>query len=78
MPEWKQDFAAGGGPGGEITPSSRPRTRSRAELGLRAEPAAIVSGPGGTETLQDSPSLAQIEAAIAASTEPLASRPRPL
>jgi len=35
-------------------------------LGIRAEPAAIVSGPGGTRTLQDAPSLDQITAAIEA------------
>ncbi len=36
------------------------------DLGIRTGQAAIVSGPGGAETLQDSPSLAQIEAAIEA------------
>ena len=36
------------------------------ELGIRAEPAAIVNGPGGTRTLQDGPTLAQIERAIEA------------
>ncbi len=35
-------------------------------LGIRTGQAAIVSGPGGTETLQDGPSLEQIEAAIEA------------
>lgn len=37
-----------------------------AELGIRTRQAAIVSGPGGTRTLQDGPTLAQIEAAIEA------------
>jgi protein-disulfide isomerase len=36
------------------------------DLSIRARPAAIVSGPNGTRTLQDGPSLGQIEAAIAA------------
>jgi protein-disulfide isomerase len=36
------------------------------DLGIRARPAAIVSGPHGTRTLQDGPSLGQIQAAIAA------------
>jgi protein-disulfide isomerase len=36
------------------------------ELGIRARQAAIVSGPAGTRTLQDGPTLAQIEAAIQA------------
>ena len=34
------------------------------ELGIRARPAAIVSGPSGTRTLQDEPSLSQLERAI--------------
>jgi hypothetical protein len=33
-------------------------------LGLRAQPSAIVSGPSGTETLQDSPSLQSILDAV--------------
>lgn len=36
------------------------------DLGIRAEPAAIVNGPGGTRTLQDSPDLGQITTAIEA------------
>ncbi len=63
--EWKQDFAAGGAPGGEIVAEIEAQDEIARDLGLRAEPAAIVSGPAGTETLQDSPSLARIEAAIA-------------
>ena len=35
------------------------------DLGIRTRPAMIVSGPDGTRTLQDGPSLAQIERAIA-------------
>ncbi len=38
-----------------------------AELGLRVEgPSVMVSGPGGTEVLQDSPSKEQIDAAVSA------------
>ena len=38
-----------------------------AELGLRVEgPSVVVSGPGGTEVLQDSPSKEQIDAAASA------------
>jgi protein-disulfide isomerase len=36
------------------------------DLGIRVGQAAIVSGPNGSQTLQDSPSLSEIEAAIAA------------
>ncbi|HEV2790045.1 MAG TPA: hypothetical protein VGV69_01940, partial [Solirubrobacterales bacterium] len=36
------------------------------DLGIRTGQAMIVTGPGGTETLQEAPSLAEVEAAIAA------------
>jgi protein-disulfide isomerase len=36
------------------------------DLSIRAQPAAIVNGPNGTRTLQDSPTLAAITGAIAA------------
>jgi protein-disulfide isomerase len=63
--EWKQRFAEQGGPEGEIAAEIEAQDEVARDLGLRAEPAAIVSGPAGTETLQDTPSLARIEAAIA-------------
>ena len=34
------------------------------DMRLRADPAVIVEGPGGSQTLQDAPDLASIEAAI--------------
>ena len=46
--------------------SSKATNELGTELGIRTRQAAIVSGPGGTRTLQDGPSLAQIEAAIEA------------
>ena len=64
--EWEEDFSAGGGPEGPITAQLTEQDEIASELGLRAEPSAIVSGPGGTETLQDSPSLEQLQAAAAA------------
>jgi protein-disulfide isomerase len=36
------------------------------DLNIRAQPAAIVNGPNGTRTLQDSPTLSQITSAIGA------------
>jgi protein-disulfide isomerase len=62
--EWEQAFARGGGPDGPITRRLGVQDDVARGLGLRSEPSAIVSGPAGTETLQDSPSLGQIEAAI--------------
>lgn len=64
--EWEEDFAEGAGPQGSITEQIEAQDEIARGLGLRAEPSAIVSGPEGTETLQDSPSLEQIEAAVAA------------
>jgi protein-disulfide isomerase len=61
--EWETDFAEGGGPDGAISEELERQDKAARELGIRAEPAAIVSGPGGTEVLQDSPSLGEIERA---------------
>ena len=36
------------------------------DLGIRAKPAAVITGPDGTRTLQDGPSLAEFERAIEA------------
>jgi len=63
---WEQDFAAGGGPEGPITAELVEQDEIARGLGLRADPSAIVSGPRGTEKLQDSPSLEQLQAAVAA------------
>ncbi len=66
VPQWKDDFAAGGGEDGAITKRLEAQDETARGLGLRAEPSAIVNGPGGTRTLQDSPTLSQIERAIEA------------
>jgi protein-disulfide isomerase len=64
--DWRNDYAA------SLEADSPIRTRLESydkigtDLGIRAKPAAIVSGPNGSETLQDGPSLKQIQAAIAA------------
>lgn len=64
VPQWERDFADGGGADGSITRRLEAQDEVARGLGLRAEPSAIVSGPAGTETLQDSPTLAEIEAAV--------------
>jgi protein-disulfide isomerase len=66
VPEWKDDFATGGGEGGAITKRLEAQDETARGLGLRAEPSAIVTGPRGTRTLQDTPTLAGIEQAIKA------------
>lgn len=64
--EWRRYLEAEGGEDGEITARLAGYEELGTELGIRAEPAAIVSGPGGTQVLQDTPSLARIERAIEA------------
>jgi protein-disulfide isomerase len=64
--EWRDYLERESGEDGAITTTLEGYEELGAELGIRAEPAAIVSGPRGTRTLQDTPSLAQIEAAIEA------------
>ncbi len=65
-PEWLEDLEEDGGSDGAISQRSKATTNSARDLGIRTRQAAIVSGPDGTRTLQDGPSLAQIEAAIEA------------
>jgi protein-disulfide isomerase len=66
FPEWKEDLEDNGGPGGAIAKRLERYEELGSELGIRVRQAAIVSGPNGTETLQDGPSLGQIERAIEA------------
>lgn len=66
VPAWRDYLRREGGAGGEIRDRLARYEELGADLGIRAEPAAIVSGPNGTRTLQDSPSLQQITAAIEA------------
>jgi protein-disulfide isomerase len=62
--QWKQDFTSGGHSDGAITRSIEAQDQVARGLGLRAAPSAIITGPRGTETLQDSPDLGQILAAV--------------
>jgi protein-disulfide isomerase len=64
VPEWRDYLDAEGGPGGQIRERLERYERLGSELGIRAEPAFIVSGPAGTRTLQDAPALNEITAAI--------------
>jgi len=66
VPNWEKDFSEGGGENGSITQSLKAQDETAFGLGLRAQPSAIVNGPRGTRTLQDSPTRQQIEAAIRA------------
>ena len=62
--QWERDFADGAAPDGEYTQRVEEQDELARGLELRDEPSAIVSGPGGTEILQDSPSLDEILAAV--------------
>jgi protein-disulfide isomerase len=67
--EWRDYLEREDGEGGAIAATLEGYEELGTELGIRAEPAAIVSGPSGTRTLQDTPSLAAIETAIEAVDE---------
>lgn len=64
--EWREYLDRESGEDGEITARLEGYEELGTGLGIRAEPAAIVSGPRGTRTLQDTPELAEIERAIEA------------
>jgi protein-disulfide isomerase len=68
-PEWEEDLEDNGGPGGAISERLSGYEELGRDLGIRVHQAAIVSGPNGTETLQDGPSLGRIERAIEAVSE---------
>lgn len=61
---WKADYEAALEPGSEVMRRLEEQDKLAIDLELRAEPAMVVSGPGGTEILQDAPDLTEIEAAI--------------
>jgi len=65
-PEWERDLEDNGGSGGSVTKRLEGYEQLGRDLGIRTGQGAIVTGPGGTRTLQDGPSLAEIESAIAA------------
>ena len=62
--QWERDFEEGAVPDGEYTQRIEEQDELARDLELRAEPSAIVSGPGGTEILQDSPTLDRILLAV--------------
>lgn len=66
LPEWRAALEQQGGPDGAIAARLDGYEELGRKLGIRVRQAAIVTGPGGTRTLQDGASLAEIEAAIAA------------
>jgi protein-disulfide isomerase len=65
FPEWKEYLEDNSGADGAIATKLEGYDTLGTDLGIRTRPAMIVSGPDGTRTLQDGPSLATIERAIA-------------
>ncbi len=66
IPEWREYLDRQSGSDGAITRTLKGYEELGTRLGIRTRQAAVVSGPNGTRTLQDGPSLAQIEATIEA------------
>lgn len=65
-PEWETALEEKGQADGPISKRLEGYEELGQQLGIRTGQAAIVSGPSGTQTLQDSPKLGEIEAAIEA------------
>jgi protein-disulfide isomerase len=66
VPEWEEALDAQGGGGGPIAKRLEGYEELGRDLGIRVGQALIVSGPGGTRTLQDNSGLSEIEQAIEA------------
>lgn len=66
VPEWEEALAKNGAPGGPIDKRLEANEELGRNLGIRIGGGMVITGPGGTETLQEGPSLSEIEAAIAA------------
>jgi protein-disulfide isomerase len=66
VPEWQEYLESQGGSDGAIGKSLEAYEELGTRLGIRTGQAMIVTGPGGTRTLQDGPSLSQTERAIGA------------
>lgn len=62
--QWERDYQEGGGEDGRFTERILRWDEAARELGLRADPSAVVNGPSGTEIVQDSPDLEEILAAV--------------
>lgn len=66
LPEWQAELDEQGGADGAIAKRLEGYEELGRGLGIRVGQAMIVSGPAGTQTLQDNPQLGPIERAIAA------------
>jgi Thioredoxin len=69
VPEWHEYLEKQSGPGGAMQKTLEGYDELGQELGIRTQEATIITGPGGSRTLQDGPALGQIEHAIEAVRE---------
>ncbi len=65
FPEWEEDLEKDGQSDGPIAHRLEGYEELGQQLGIRLGQGMIVTGPNGSETLQEGPSLAEVEAAIA-------------
>jgi protein-disulfide isomerase len=63
--EWEEDLKDNGVPGGAIDRRLEGYEKLARDLKIRTGQGMIVNGPSGTVTLQEGPSLGEVEAAIA-------------
>jgi protein-disulfide isomerase len=63
-PEWEEDLEKGKEPGSAMSESLQAQEELGSKLGIRFGQAMVIAGEGGTETLQENPSLKEVEAAI--------------
>jgi protein-disulfide isomerase len=70
VPEWQRYLEGQENADGAVTRRLEGYEDLGRSLGIRTRQAMIVSGPRGTRTLQDGPTLAQVERAIAAVSLP--------
>jgi protein-disulfide isomerase len=66
LEEWQRDLEESGASGGSIEQELEYDEELGRRLRIRIGQGMVVSGPNGTETLQEGPSLREVEAAIAA------------
>jgi len=62
--EWEEAFERGRGPESPMTKSLEAQQELGAKLGIRYGLAMVIEGPNGNETLQENPTLEEVEAAI--------------
>jgi protein-disulfide isomerase len=63
-PEWEEDLEKGKEPNSTMTRSLEAQEELGSKLGIRFGQAMVIEGPHGNETLQENPTLKEVERAI--------------